>query len=255
MNSSVLITNIQRFSLHDGPGIRTTIFLKGCSLHCPWCSNPENITPIKEKYYADGKNGIYGKEIKLSEIYAEVVKDRLFYEHNGGVTFSGGEPLLFIKKLEPLLKKIKDENISIATETSLFAPQELLNLALQYIDYFCIDIKIINEEKCRKILGGELKNYINNVKTIQKSTVKTLFRFPIILPYTTNTENIHSVASFCLENDIHSLELIIGHNLASKKYLSLNRKIHYIPNMENEDIQEIVNFFETQNIKAKICRV
>lgn len=250
-----MITNIQRFSLHDGPGIRTTVFLKGCSLHCPWCSNPENIVSTQEKYCVDGKNGIYGKESKLSDIYAEVVKDRAFYERDGGVTFSGGEPLLFIKKIEPLLKKLKDERISIAIETSLFAPQELLDLALQYVDFFCIDIKIISEEKCRTILGGELKTYINNFKTIRKSRANALFRFPIIPPYTSNIENLHSVASFCQDNDIHSLELIIGHNLAEKKYLSLNRKMHSVPSMSNDDIQEIVKFFDMQNINTKLCRI
>ena len=85
----MLITNIQRFSLHDGPGIRTTVFLKGCSIKCPWCSNPENIKNYPEVYYKDGVKGIYGKEFSLDEIYAEIVKDRVFYEDNGGVTFSG----------------------------------------------------------------------------------------------------------------------------------------------------------------------
>ena len=106
MNTTVLVTNVQRFSLHDGPGIRTTVFLKGCSLHCPWCSNPENIFPVQEKYRVDGKDGVYGKMWMLSDIYAEILKDRSFYEHEGGVTFSGGEPLLFIKKIEPNIQRV-----------------------------------------------------------------------------------------------------------------------------------------------------
>lgn len=108
----MLITNIQRFSLHDGPGIRTTIFLKGCSLRCPWCSNPENIKPYPEKYYKDGIEGIYGKNYTCDEVYNEIIKDRAFYDENGGVTFSGGEALLYVNELLPLLEKLKKERIT-----------------------------------------------------------------------------------------------------------------------------------------------
>ena len=90
----ILLTNIQRFSLHDGPGIRTTIFLKGCSLRCPWCSNPENLNPYPEEYIKDGNRGIYGKEYAIDEIFIEVMKDKDYYESNGGLNFSGGEALL-----------------------------------------------------------------------------------------------------------------------------------------------------------------
>lgn len=90
----MLITNIQRFSLHDGPGIRTTVFMKGCSLRCPWCSNPENLNPYPEKYTKKGINGIYGREYTCDEVYYEIIKDRAFYGSDGGVTFSGGRSLI-----------------------------------------------------------------------------------------------------------------------------------------------------------------
>ena len=106
----VRISNIQRFSLHDGEGIRTTIFLKGCNLRCPWCANPENIDFEFTKYKnKDTKEeGIFGKDIDNLELYNEIIKDKEFYkDSNGGVTFSGGEPLIQIRKLEPLLAKLK----------------------------------------------------------------------------------------------------------------------------------------------------
>ncbi len=130
MNEKILLTNIQKFSLHDGPGIRTTIFLKGCSLRCPWCSNPENIEFKEQNYIKDGVAGIYGKWMTCDEIYAEIIKDIDFYglfsggeeiknlkyleKLPGGVTFSGGEPLLQIDKLVSLLKKLKTKNIHTA---------------------------------------------------------------------------------------------------------------------------------------------
>ncbi len=255
MNTTVLVTNVQRFSLHDGPGIRTTVFLKGCSLHCPWCSNPENIFPVQEKYRVDGKDGVYGKMWMLSDIYAEILKDRSFYEHEGGVTFSGGEPLLFIKKIEPLLKKLKEDNLSVAIETSLFAPSELLIAAAQYVDLFCVDIKILNERECQTILGGNISAFTENVKLIRKMGLKTLFRVPLIDPYTVNGENIQSIAAFCQENDIRYLELIKGHNLAEKKYQSLDRMMYCVPDISEERLTEIAIFFEKQGVRTKLCRI
>ena len=93
MSDKVLITNNQRFSLHDGPGIRTTVFCKGCSLHCPWCANPENLKAAPEPYRKDGKDGIYGQWISCEELFGEVMKDRIFYEQADSETGAyGGMP-------------------------------------------------------------------------------------------------------------------------------------------------------------------
>lgn len=137
---SILYTNIQRFSLHDGPGIRTTVFLKGCSIRCPWCSNPENLSNQIQRYIKDGQEAFYGSFMEPDELYAEILKDKNFYigeiddysisnceEMNrlpGGVTFSGGECLLQIEQLIPLLKRLRDEHIHITVESSLFVPQK-----------------------------------------------------------------------------------------------------------------------------------
>ena len=251
----MLVTNIQRFSLHDGPGIRTTVFLKGCSLRCPWCTNPENISAVSENYQDGDKKSVYGKKLALSEIYDEVVKDRIFYENEGGVTFSGGEPLLFIKDLEPLLCRLKSEHISSAVETALFVPKENIDLSLQYVDFYCIDIKILDKEKCREILGGNIDVYKRNVNRILNSNVRTLFRVPLIAPYTTNETNIYLIAKFCLEYRISYLELIKGHNLAEKKYHSLNQDMYNVPEIPDMEIQKISNIFAENGISTKICRV
>ena len=103
----MIVTNIQHFCLHDGDGIRTTVFLKGCSLRCPWCANPENINMNIEKYVEKLNNKEieknYGFNITIDELYSEIVKDKNFYSNGGGVTFSGGEPILQINELEDLL--------------------------------------------------------------------------------------------------------------------------------------------------------
>lgn len=108
---TVRITNIQHFSLQDGMGIRTTVFLKGCNLNCPWCSNPENISFEIENYHHDNQSEYFGYDISLEDLEKEILKDEVFYGDDGGVTFSGGEPLLQIKEFKPLLKSLKNKNI------------------------------------------------------------------------------------------------------------------------------------------------
>ena len=160
--NKILITNIQRFSLHDGPGIRTSVFLKGCNIHCPWCSNPENLSCQIQAYLKNGQKGIFGKYLTIKELYTEIMKDKVFYLGNlsrfnimrsndiellpGGVTFSGGECLIQIQSLEPLLRQLNTEHIHITIETSLFIPERNLNIAIKYIDFFYIDIKIMDSD-------------------------------------------------------------------------------------------------------------
>lgn len=150
----MIITNIQRFSLHDGPGIRTTVFLKGCSIRCPWCSNPENINHQIERYVKDEKEGFYGKEYSVDQVLKEVLKDKIFYEDNGGVTFSGGEALLYAKELLPLMEQIKQNNISIAVESSLFVPSSYLEMVIPFVEYFYVDLKVMDKERCTELLNG-----------------------------------------------------------------------------------------------------
>ena len=184
----ILLTNIQRFSLHDGPGIRTTIFLKGCSLRCPWCSNPENLNPYPEEYIKDGNRGIYGKEYTIDEIFIEVMKDKDFYESNGGVTFSGGEALLQVERILPALKKFKENRITTAVETCLFVPTEKLEQALPYIDFFYVDMKIIDEQKCMETLKGDINLYKKNLELLC-SQKKIIIRIPVIGAYTDDEKN------------------------------------------------------------------
>ena len=144
----VRVSNIQRFSLHDGPGIRTTVFMKGCNLKCPWCCNPENIDYNFTAFNNLNVNekGVFGFDIELDELYNELIKDSSYFKiNNGGITFSGGEPLLQIKKLEPLLIKLKKHNINLCLETALQVPFEFVEIASKYFDEIIIDIKILED--------------------------------------------------------------------------------------------------------------
>lgn len=210
----VRITDIQHFSLHDGPGIRTTVFLKGCSLKCPWCANPECISPKIQ--------GEFGYDISLDELEKEILKDEHYYQTGGGVTFSGGEPLLQIKLLEPLLKSLKLKNISICFESALFVPEAYLNIAKMYADEFIVDIKMLNSQNCRDILKGDINQYLNNINLLDMN--KTVFRIPVT-EYSLHDQT--QILEFVELFKPKKIEIFKLHNLAKRKYEILDRDFYY----------------------------
>lgn len=180
----VKITDIQHFSLHDGEGIRTTVFLKGCNLKCPWCANPECISPKIEKGF--------GKCISLDELREEILKDKPFYETGGGVTFSGGEPLLQINALKPLLDTL---DINICFETALFVSENMVKIANDYADELIVDIKMLNPENCKNVLGGNVDQFLSNLNFIDLN--KTTFRIPVTeYSLADSTEIVNLIKSF-----------------------------------------------------------
>lgn len=266
MEYKTLVTNIQRFSLHDGPGIRTTVFLKGCSLHCPWCSNPENLHPYPEEYVKDGRKGIYGVYLSCDEIYQEIIKDRIFYEQpdesselgvqRGGITFSGGEPLLQFDVLEPLLQRLKSENIHICVETSLFVSEDKLVTALKYVDLFYVDIKILDESRCKNVLGGNLKQYMSNLDILFSTDRSVVFRAPIIGGFTDDEENLVNLCDLVSKYRPVKFELIKEHNLGKNKYISLGKKPLELNSVSDEEMESIkLALSNALPIPIEICKV
>lgn len=252
----MLITNIQRFSLHDGPGIRTTVFLKGCNLRCPWCANPENLSFEKERYNKDGLQGIYGYEISIEELEKEILKDALYYENGGGVTFSGGEALLHFKELEPLLKRLKNRKIHICIETALMVKKELVEIALKYVDLFIIDIKILDNTQCNNIIGGNIQTYKDNIDRVFESNKKVIFRIPLIKPYTYNEQNIERISEFLTKYNPEKVEIFKVHQLAENKYKSLNKKMLEIKEkITDQEIEELKNKLNKLHINTEICQL
>ena len=264
LEKRILITNIQRFSLHDGPGIRTTVFLKGCSLCCPWCSNPENIVPSLQEYEKAGVKGVYGQWIEADELVQECLKDKGFYDGilpsfkwninsieqiellPGGVTFSGGECLLQMKQLIPVCEKMHRNNVHIAVETCLFVPSLSLRFAIQHIDFFYVDVKILDEMMCKKIEHGSLRQYINNYETLICSGKPVIVRIPVIGGYTDNIENRKLVKKLLLRFQPLKVELIKEHNLGGSKYKSLGMDLDY--RGINDELLEL-------GIPIEICRI
>ena len=251
------ITNIQRFSLHDGPGIRTTVFFKGCTLHCPWCSNPENICRDKEEYQKDGQWGTYGVPYSESMVYNEVMKDENYYFEEGGVTLSGGEALLYAKQVLPLLKKFHKDGISIAVETSLFIPTEYLKVVLPYIQYFIVDMKIMDEQKCNRILGGNLDLYKRNLEYLTNRK-KTVIRIPVISGYTDGKDNIESIIAELkiIKNGIEKIELLRGHHLGDPKYRTLGLNPPMFQDIDLSIMNSIKNLIQEETgIHTFVCHI
>ena len=281
---SVILTNIQRFSLHDGPGIRTTVFLKGCSLRCPWCSNPENLSNQPELYIKDGIQGTYGKRLDSKALIYECLKDKAFYEGKlsspelwnitsvdqikllpGGITFSGGEALLQIEQLVSVIQTLHEENVHVAVETCLFVPPVNLCLALQYIDFFYVDVKILDPEFCNEVEKGNLTLYLSNLNMLLSWTDSNgnhkpvIIRIPVIGSYTDTSENrklVHNLLQKSLKQggNIIKIELIKEHNLGKSKYCSLGLSNDY--HGVSDDLMET---YKTEladlGIITEICKI
>lgn len=253
---TVRITNIQHFSLDDGPGIRTTVFLKGCNLTCPWCCNPENISFEIEDYNHNNQNECFGYDISFEALEKEILKDEIYYDNGkGGVTFSGGEPLLQIKELEPLLKSLKEKNINICFETSLSVPSDLLEMAIEYIDEIFIDIKILDKEEARNILNLDADLYCNNLELISNSKIgkdNITFRIPLNNEYTLREGNIELILKLIEKYPDFKIEIFKTHNLAKSKYESLEKEFNQFSDISDEAIDEVYNRFERINSNVKL---
>lgn len=258
MNNKIRISNIQRFSLHDGPGIRTTVFLKGCNLRCPWCANPENLEYEFTTYKNEEtkENGYFGKDMNVEELFNEIIKDKPYYQlNNGGVTFSGGEPLLQAKQLEPLLKKLKENDINICVETALQVPSQLIEIVEEYIDEFIVDIKILNKEKCKEILNGDIEIYMNNIKSlVSKNKIKT-FRIPLVKEYTMKKENIEQILKLLKKYHTIKVEIFKIHNLAESKYRAIGKEIPNFSTIDDNSVKEVYKQIKEMNIDVEIIKI
>lgn len=242
MNTAI-ISDIKRFAVHDGDGIRTTVFFKGCPLKCVWCHNPESIDIKpqvafyknkcincgecrKESFTVEECLGeakiLYGKKVTVEELLPILLEDKDFYEaSNGGVTLSGGECLCQSDFCAELLKALKERGINTAVDTCGFVPKESIDKVLLYTDTFLYDIKAIDEDVHIKCTGKSNKIILDNLKYIDSLGKKIEIRIPFVPEYTSN--QIKKIAEFLrtLKN-IKAVKVLPYHNYAGSKYAALN---------------------------------
>ncbi len=262
-NMKALIYDIKRFTVHDGPGIRTTVFFKGCPLNCLWCHNPESKNPEPEKLIKENRVGdkqfvteeIIGNEYSVEQLIAEIEKDQIFFEESGGgVTFSGGEPLLQIDFLVEVLKILKTKGIHTAVDTCGFKEEDTFKKIINLPDIFLFDLKIINTEKHIEFTGVSNDAILSNLKILSENQSKIFIRFPVIPGYNDDETNVNDMMAFLKTINFEELNLLRYHNLAKTKCQRLGKKYEMpdIPNTKKEDLSGLKETFEAAGIRVKI---
>ena len=260
------IFNIQRFSIQDGPGIRTTVFLKGCNLRCVWCHNPESQSAAQEMLFDESKctgcgrcrkitaddadfacfsdaKRICGREYTADEVYDEVAKDMSFYENSGGgVTFSGGECMLQAEFLEEILKKCRENGIHTAVDTAGDVLWEKFERVLPYTDLFLYDVKMYDSEKHRKFTGVPNELILGNLAKLFEAHAHVWVRIPVI-PSVNDDGEMKRIRDFLSRFSPGKIELLPYHAMGEHKYRELGRKCEKFSVPTKEKMSELKTLF------------
>ncbi|ASV57516.1 Pyruvate formate-lyase activating enzyme [Lelliottia jeotgali] len=237
------IFNIQRYSLNDGRGIRTVVFFKGCPHSCPWCANPESISPKIETVRRESKclhcapclrdveecpSGAFehiGRDVTLDELEREVMKDEVFFRSSGGgVTLSGGEVLMQAPFATALLQRLRRWGIHTAIETAGDAPiSRLLPLAKQ-CDEVLFDLKIMDADRAKTVVKMNLPRVLDNLLRLAEEGISVIPRVPLIPGFTLSEANMNRVLAFLIPSGIRQLHLLPFHQYGEPKYRLLGHE-------------------------------
>lgn len=220
------IFDIQRYSIHDGPGIRTIVFLKGCVLRCRWCCNPESQEYRIQTMKVLGEDKIIGRDVTVAEMIAEVEKDRpCYYRSGGGMTLSGGECLCQPEFSRDLLRAAKERGLGTAIESMACAPYERIEAILPYLDLYLMDIKHTNPAKHKEFTGRSNELMMENARKVALSgQTELIIRVPVIPTFNDTVEEIRGIASFAdTLPGVKQLHLLPYHRLGQDKYTGLGR--------------------------------
>ena len=293
------LINIQRYSVHDGPGIRTTVFFKGCPLSCWWCHNPESEKPSHEimffkercsncgvcmkrctekaiemlgnvpvadedkctlcgkcaEFCPSNAREYVGKDVTVQELMKEIIKDEVFYEEsNGGVTFSGGEPLNHSEFLNEVLKSCKERGIHTTVDTSGFAAWKSFEKIVDKVDLFLYDVKHMNNEKHKKYTGVGNATILENLKRLSAKGANIYIRMPIISGVNDDDDHVNEVIKFISSTNIIQVNLLPYHKVGMDKYrrLSMEYKLSGMEKPSEERMAEIMEKFIENGLKVKI---
>lgn len=221
------IFDIQRYSVHDGPGIRTIVFLKGCMFRCRWCCNPEGqiYEPVTLKAMNGRAEKRAGEDVTAGEVMQTVMQDAVYYARSGGgLTLSGGEMLLQPDFALALLRLAHENGISTAVETTGYAEQATLDRLLPHIDHVLMDIKHMDPEKHKEYIGKTNEKVLANAPYIAARAAHMVVRVPVIPTFNDTPAEIAAIARFAnsLPN-VREMHLLPYHRLGMDKYTALDR--------------------------------
>jgi len=260
-----LIFDIKHFAIHDGPGIRQTIFFKGCPLHCLWCHNPESQSDKQEIIIKNNKlnNKSFsfeekiGKWLSVEEVMNSIKKDVIFFdESGGGVTFSGGEPFMQAGFLDALLNKCKSHSIHTCIDTCGFAPEDVFQKTALKADQILFDIKHLDEKTHRKYTGESNQLILNNFRFLCDHEKDIVIRFPVIPGINDDIEYLKRLNSFLIQfrHAVSGVNILPFHSTAMHKYKNLNKRDFFnnVKEPSEESIFEIKRLFENSCFKVMI---
>ncbi len=220
------IFDVQRYSIHDGPGIRTIVFFKGCFLRCRWCCNPESQSYRIEEMTEGGKTRSVGRDVTVRELMDEISADAVYYRRSGGgVTLSGGECMAQPEFCEALLRAAKEYGYDTAIETTACASREVVERLLPHVDHFLMDIKHTNSEKHRAYTGSPNELILANARFIAENARHLVIRVPVVPTFNATDAEIADIARFAASlQNVTELHLLPYHRLAQDKYAGLGRE-------------------------------
>lgn len=278
MENCAMIFDIQRMSSVDGPGIRTTVFFKGCNLRCLWCHNPEGFERKPQMlFYKDkcigcgkcktvcsnalqrcdlcGKCTVYceaearricGKEYTVDELFAEIKKDKRFYENSGGgVTFSGGECMLQIDFLVEIMKKCKENGIATAVDTAGNVSWTHFQKILPYTDLFLYDVKCYSDDLHKKLTGVSNLLILENLKRLS-ACANVIARIPVIPNINDDMAEMQRIKRFLQDISIKDVQILPYHGFGEKKYEALGLKYKSYGIVKDEKMEKIQMLFSNQ---------
>jgi pyruvate formate lyase activating enzyme len=261
-----LVFSVKRYSINDGPGIRVTFFLKGCPLNCLWCHNPEGLSPFPETVIQRNKIGEreFCKSQEAGQFYSPealldiIEKERVFINHSkGGVTFSGGEPMLQPEFLYEALKRCRENRYHTAVDTSGQSSAENFKLIMPVTDLFLFDLKHLDDSKHIEYTGVSNTLILDNYRLLNESEKDIYVRIPVIPGYNDDADHLHRLKSFLASpasRSVRKICLLPYHKTGTSKYMKFNVPIR----LENIDppskqrILELKEFFGATGIKVKI---
>lgn len=296
------IFNIQRYSTDDGPGIRSTVFLKGCPLTCLWCSNPESQKTILQIGHRDslcnqcgscvktcaieaislnpGEKGIkidrelcnncgecvdictegaltmHGKDLTVEEVFEEVKRDEMFYRNTGGgVTASGGEPLMQAPFVAALFDRCHQVGIPTALDTSGYASHSALEQVLAHTDLVLYDLKCMNNDDSIVALGQPNKLMLENAEYVMKSEIPMIIRIPLIPGITEKTENLQKIAEFVKRvNPSTPVSVLPYHRFGVSKYrmMDMNYELGELEPIPKERLAQVAEIFDSLKLECEI---
>lgn len=253
--SEGIIFNIRNFSVHDGPGIRTTVFLKGCPLNCKWCHNPESQRFDIERFEKTkslGSRSFFsyenvGKKYTVARLLDEVTKDTPFFEESGGgITLSGGEPLAQPEFTIELLRVFKSLGINTALDTCGYAPWKVVEKTIPFTDVFLYDIKIIDNQEHVNQTGVSNRLILENLKQLAESAKTIHIRIPLVEGITDSENNLQAIINVINNlKSVKRIDLLPYHTLAKHKFQKFygNYSLDYLNEYPKIKSQEILKKF------------